>query len=211
MIDPGQLQALGTAAAAADKALGRFPLVAAALDQGLAAILHFGGVDWLVAQQTVTAASIKAKMDQKLAAIPENRRTEASAAVVLPLLEEALNENRDELQDLWAALLANTMVDGGRRVRREYFAIVRAMEPEDAHVLRLWGDVPRIVVNGDPAQQEIQSHLGRLGIDADSYLVAARNLDRLGCIYPVGPDSGLVYVQGLTAFGRGFLRACRVE
>jgi Abortive infection alpha len=206
MVDPGQVQAVGNALEAADKALGRFPQLTLALDEGLAAILRLGGVDWLRAQQTVNAAALRVKVDQKLSAIADARRTEASASVILSLLADALDEHRDELQDLWAALLANTMVDGGSRVRREYFAILRAMEPEDAHVLRLWGVEGS---NGQTARDSVQHKASSMGIDIETYAVATRTLIRLGCLRPTEPSDGAP-VAGLAPLGRGFLRACRV-
>ena len=63
---------------------------------------------------------------------------EPSPSIVLPILEGAVNEGREELADLWAKLL-EASIDPSRanKVRREFIEIVKSMEPLDARVLPL--------------------------------------------------------------------------
>lgn len=65
---------------------------------------------------------------------------EPSVSVVLPMLQTAADEAREELQDLWAALLANAMQKKGASVRRVYFDLVRRFEPADAVLLSVVTD-----------------------------------------------------------------------
>jgi hypothetical protein len=55
-----------------------------------------------------------AKLVEELAKVSNERRTEPSLSVILPIVEAARDESREEIQDLWVALLANAMLDGGR-------------------------------------------------------------------------------------------------
>jgi hypothetical protein len=84
-----------------------------------AATLRLVGGDWVEEQQKRNLARMQAKTARILDGIDEARLTAPSPSVVKPLLEAAADESREELQDLWAALLANAMVDGGKRVRRD--------------------------------------------------------------------------------------------
>jgi len=100
--------------------------------------------DWLEHKRRRHLALLEANTARILEGIAEERLTEPSPSVVIPLLQAAVDEGRPELQALWAALLANAMLDGGRRVRRDYFDAVRQMEPSDALVLDLMGRNTRL-------------------------------------------------------------------
>ena len=91
--------------------------------------------DWLDHKRRRHLAVLEANTAHILEGIAADRLTEPSPSVLIPLLQAAVDEGRPELQALWAALLANAMVDGGRKVRRDFFDAVKAMEPADALVL----------------------------------------------------------------------------
>jgi hypothetical protein len=56
--------------------------------------------------------------------------------IAIPLLEAAQGEPREELQDLWARLLANAMDPSrSRNVRPEFIRLVQKLEPIDARML----------------------------------------------------------------------------
>jgi hypothetical protein len=66
--------------------------------------------------------------------------------IAIPLFEEAQRETRDEIQDLYAALLANAMDERfSDDVRPEFIQIVKNLQPTDALVLRVasGGTTPR--------------------------------------------------------------------
>ena len=75
-----------------------------------------GGGDWVHEQRRRNIGKMTAKTQRMLEDVAPDRITEPSVSVVIPLLQAAADEGREELQDLWAALLANAMVDGGKRV-----------------------------------------------------------------------------------------------
>ena len=140
--------------------------------------------------------------------------------MLIPLLEAAVDESREELQALWAALLANAMVDGGRRVRRDYFEAVRQMEPLDAVVLDIVSRRPNAGV--DPSADVAMTQVTAQGwqtdtqfileerrqrsISDDDFAIAKEKLARLSCIsnWPEPQRT-----PALTAFGRGLLMACK--
>jgi hypothetical protein len=69
----------------------------------------------------------KAKAKNKARGVADTERV--SLVIALPLLEAAAEESREELQDLWARLLAAAM-DPGRsgQVRRVFIEIVKQMD-----------------------------------------------------------------------------------
>jgi Abortive infection alpha len=102
-------------------------------------LIGIAGGDWLHQKRRRNLAKIEAETEKLLEGVALERISEPSVSVVVPLLEAAADEAREELQNLWAALLAKAMIDGGKRVRRAFFEIVRRMEPTDAIVLHLIG------------------------------------------------------------------------
>lgn len=97
------------------------------------------GGDWLHHVRTRIAAGLA----QKTTRILEERgileqTVPVSPSVALPMLEAAQDEAREELQEIWARLLANAM-DPQRcaLVRRPVIGVVRQLEPEDAVALEL--------------------------------------------------------------------------
>jgi hypothetical protein len=124
-------------------------------------------------------------------------------SLALPLLEAAQGETREEIQDLYAALLANAMnPDFTDDVRPEFIETVKALQPFDAKILVLvpelseptgqYQDKARYseVVKRFPGQRPTAI---RLSID---------HLVQLGCI---ANAAGLV---NLTAYGTELLNAC---
>jgi hypothetical protein len=97
-------------------------------------LLGIAGEDWLKEQRKRNLISLQAMTEKKLQnRINAGTLTEPSVSVVLPLLKTAADENRPELQELWAGLLATSFQsDGGQRVRRAYFDTLTQMEPLDA-------------------------------------------------------------------------------
>lgn len=166
------------------------------------------GADWLHEKRRRNRARMEAKTATILDQIDQTRLSEPSPAMVLPLLEASSDEDREELQDLWAALLANAMVDGGRRVRRDYFETVRRMEPMDAVVLDIISRRPNPHTNEMGAVQVDRDFFAwerqHVSMSADDWIISIDKLDRLGC---VKPDRAAV--PSLTAFGRGLLVACK--
>lgn len=214
MISDAQAHAVTAVANATGKAIDLVGGAGAWLDRTVGSIppnlFRVAGGDWLGEVAERNLARMRAKTAHILDGISRERISEPSPSVVLPLLTAAMDESREELQDLWAALLANALVDGGRRVRRDYFDAVRQMEPLDATVLDVvarrpnegTGDSERLRMDMVFIDQERQ----RLGASHDDFAIATGKLVKLDCLTPPGPT---VRPHSLTPFGRGLLGACK--
>jgi hypothetical protein len=124
-----------------------------------------------------------------------------SPALAIPLLRAAYDENRCELQDLWARLLAAAM-DPSRAasVRQSFIAAVAQLDPLDARVL-VWMPSysgPDIVNLADKACKELSA-------GHDEIQISFVNLAKVGCIY----DEARRWQHPiLLPFGRKLLSAC---
>jgi hypothetical protein len=194
----------GEAIRAASGAGGYLADVFGSVPHSLVGVL---GGDWLHEKRRRNLAQLQANTDRLLDAIAAERRTEISGSVFLSLIEACADEGRPELQALWAALLANAMVDGGRKVRRDFFDAVRRMEPADA---RIFDAMSKFVVVDDLArdQDRKMNDLRRLAkeaggsdveVDVSVEALAAMNCFRMDRFRrPM-----------LTPFGSALLAACR--
>ena len=91
------------------------------------------------------------KLEERTERILRERNVEAepiSPALALPLFAAARDETREELQELWARLLAAAM-DPSRRslARREFIEIIKQIEPLDARVLEELRDITGAIPN----------------------------------------------------------------
>ena len=101
-------------------------------------LIGLGGADWLHHKRQRNLATLETETAAHLERIAAERRTEPSPSVLVPLLSAATDESRKELQRLWAAFLANAMIDDGSKVRREFFETLRSLEPQDAFLLQVF-------------------------------------------------------------------------
>jgi hypothetical protein len=156
------------------------------------------------------------KAEQLTEEIQPERHTEPSPSVLIPLVDAASRESRDELQDLWAALLANSMLDGGDRVRRDFIEAVAKFEPIDAAVLKIISGVPNPRgwlefrdLNRAYIVGERRSHCLS---EQDTWEISCRALVDLGCISSApGVGNAAAEYPVLTPFGRQLLRASMVS
>jgi hypothetical protein len=70
--------------------------------------------------------------------ITDNDRQPVPIKIALEAVQHASVEENDEIQDMWARLLAAS-ADPGSKVRVAYMDIIRALDPIDARVLDLLG------------------------------------------------------------------------
>jgi len=96
---------------------------------------YYGG-DYLHEQRRLNAAKLRQETDDELRrrGIGPDRPA-PSMMVAVPLIETAVNENREELLKLWSMLLANLIDPKGPKVRQAFIETVRHLEPLDAHLL----------------------------------------------------------------------------
>jgi hypothetical protein len=164
--------------------------------------------DRLKHRRIENAAVLEERTRAKLAGIDPSRLSDPSPSVFIPLLTAAADEERESLRTLWASLLANAAIDGGGKVRREFFETLRQMEPIDAVVLE--------VLQGNPGADQA-------GNNATAIDIAVRNRPG-GALPPVfDVQISLEALQNLrcalsaptkwviSPYGRAFLRACTVE
>ena len=172
-------------------------------------LIGIAGGDWLHQKRERCLAEMLAKTARLLENIALERRTEPTPAFVQPLLQYAKDESRDVLQDLWAALLANALVDNGARVRRDFFDAVAKMEPNDARLLEAYERLPRAQTMTDmqDRQNALIAEIARLKLDPIDISISAKSLQQLGCLV-THPLVGSTFK--ISDFGIGLLRAVHV-
>src|SRR5579863_1754543 len=94
------------------------------------------GGDWLSEKRARNRAKLKAKTEEILKARGAKLDNDLSPSIIAPLLSTAQDEGQEELQNLWAKLLASAM-DPKRRegYRREFVQVAKDLEPLDVLVL----------------------------------------------------------------------------
>jgi Abortive infection alpha len=117
--------------------------------------------------------------------------------VTLPILNAAADENSEELQDLWARLLAAAMnPTRSKQVRIGFAEALRKLDPLDALVLK-WMSLHGNIVDAATKNRAAEE----LGVTRDEVEVSLMNLQKVGFAFEMNPP-----VTALTAFGREFLR-----
>lgn len=123
---------------------------------------------------------------------------EVAEQIAIPLLEAAQGEPREEMQELWARLLANAM-DPKRRddVRPIFIATLKDFHPTDAIVLSVLNKhwpTDRVTANTVAEFADMRPPAVKVSL---SQLASLRCLDEGGNTY------------AMTDFGREFLLACQ--
>jgi Abortive infection alpha len=144
--------------------------------------------------------AITRKTRQILKARHLSETAEVAEQIAIPLLEAAKFEPRDEMQDLWAQLLANAM-DPSRRddVRPEFIRTLKELHPTDALVLQWLGD------NRDKGWLSADAITTSLSIRRSSLVVTMRNLEKESCA-----QSNVNQTYRLSDFGMELLMAVRL-
>jgi hypothetical protein len=199
-ISDEQSKAIQEALKALQKAGGALRQIFGTVPEDLVGYL---GVDWLKVRRTENIAEILEKAQARLNARKASIE-QPSISVTLPLLIASAAESRDELQEIWARLMA-AAADPSRAkaFRYQFIEVAKQMDPLDATVLQAAMQLPanpgRVVGTAEEALSK------QLQVRRDEVEVSLGNLVRLGLSYPVvespSPD---VYVS---TFGREFLRA----
>ncbi|WP_207536944.1 Abi-alpha family protein [Sabulicella rubraurantiaca] len=164
-------------------------------------LLGVAGGDWLHYRRRMNLLQLELKTEVLREKLNENRLIEPSPSILLPLLQHAANESRDELQDLWAALLISAMhPEAYRRVRRSFFETLMKMEPLDALVF------DKIIRSKTPAVNKgarkfLEEELGIRQTEVQLSMAALSNLGLL-----TGDQFSYV-----SPYGYEFWRACNPE
>jgi hypothetical protein len=176
-------------------------------------VAYLGG-DWLRVRRWENLVKHFERARQRLAEWHVTETRPASLSVALPILRGAADEDRDELVDLWARLLANAMDPKLNSVRQWFIDAVRKMDPVDAIVLRfIHGSNIAVVhvgrapdfVNQTTGVENIAVEMGRRNDEIEASLRHLKDLlfldDKVG-----NPGWYLV-----NATAREFLQACYPE
>lgn len=126
----------------------------------------------------------------------------ASPSLAIPLMQAACDESREELQEIWAQLLATAM-DPARAntVRRSFIDTVKQMDPLDALVLKMRHESKQELFGANP-----QNYIaGQLKIPQEEVEVSVQNLIRLNCVYRIHETGTNFHV---TAYGKLLMKAC---
>src|ERR1700722_2544443 len=139
--------------------------------------------------------------------VGSERITEPNPAILIPLLQSAADESEPELQAMWAALLANAMLDGGLQVRPDYIEVLRKLAPLDVLMLE------RLALQGaidEPTDED--------------EIISAEALVGRNCVvrFSTPRDEYHYYDEShqehyykskyyLTPFGRGLVAACTMD
>jgi abortive infection alpha-like protein len=124
----------------------------------------------------------------------------ASPLLFIAICEAALDEDRPELQDLWARLLA-AAVDAARvnRIRANFIEIVKQMEPLDALVLTKLA--PQLA---QPVRYTIAQLLGKSSDEVEVAMINLAHLNLIGGQLREPVETG---IASLTSTGRELLKA----
>jgi len=103
------------------------------------------GGDWLKVRRIENVARIVYKAMERMKARGVKPNEPASLSLSLPIIVAAADESRDELQDLWARLLAAAAdPNRSKSFRLAFIEAAKKMDPLDAAVLRSAQDLGRV-------------------------------------------------------------------
>jgi hypothetical protein len=150
--------------------------------------------------RTTIASQYDALLDKILKRRGVTETQPVSPSVTPPLIRAAYDEGRPELQELWAALIADAMdPKRAERVRISFIDSLKKMDRLDALVLRLRFDNP-----SDLSPTALQYIMSRANQTEDEMIISIENLKSLNCV---------VWLEGLskfllTPYGKALARAC---
>jgi hypothetical protein len=123
-------------------------------------------------------------------------KPDASPSLAIPIMVAAADESRDELQEIWAALLA-TAADPtrNRAFRLRFIEIAKQLDPFDVAVLTT------ISARGGVMNPPVRQALVDRGLNGDEIQISVNNLAELGLF---GNPGGTYMIIPL---GKEFLKA----
>lgn len=157
------------------------------------------GGDYLKVRRAENLARIIEKARKRLEQGGTKDTEPPPLSLALPIFEAAADEDRDELQEIWAGLLAATAdPKRARSFRNKFIDIAKKLDPVDAGMLK------EISAAGGQVTQAARGNAkSHLGIGDDEVSVSIKNLLDLELL---GQPSGTILLFPL---GKEFLRALR--
>lgn len=162
-------------------------------------IAYLGG-DWLRFRRAENIAMMMKRTQDRLKECGVTDPEPASLTLALPILRGAADENREELQNLWARLMAAALDPlKSSRVRQGFAEVISKMDPADALVLSFMKDKRLNEYHYDGGQQH-KEYAFDLKITPDEFEASIWTLQKLELIALKGN------FHTLTAFARELLR-----
>jgi hypothetical protein len=153
------------------------------------------GGDYLKVKRAENLARMLEKAKKRL---ESNRvqQADASPSLAIPIMVAAADESRDELQEIWAALLA-AAADPSRNkaFRLRFIEIAKRLDPLDVSVLNI------VSARGDVLNPPTQQAMIDFGLSGYEIQISVNNLAELGLL---GNPGGTYMIMPL---GKEFLRA----
>jgi hypothetical protein len=164
--------------------------------------------DWLIHKRVRRWSELQAEtkriLDERNVKEPYE---DISPSIALPLIEAALDEDRDGLKELWAKLLAAAMDPARKnRVRLSFVATLKQMDPLDARILEaLYGAYPAGFGENRNGRDVLSQNLS---VSLDEVLVSFSNLENLNCV-GFGAGQGPKISPTISPTGRLLIEALR--
>lgn len=133
-------------------------------------IIGYLGGDWLRFRRAKNIAEMMNKAKKKLESWGIEDSEPASLTVAIPILQGAADESREEIQDLWARLLAAAMTPSrARYIRQGFTEVIKKMDPLDALIL---------LEQGSEKTTDLAQTLKQLNVSSDQYIISLKKLAR---------------------------------
>jgi Abortive infection alpha len=157
------------------------------------------GGDYLKVRRAENLSRVFEKAKERLEQSGNKKAVAPSLSLLLPIVAAAADEDRDELQDIWAALLA-TAADPNRTkaFRLKFIEIAKELDPLDAGVLR-----EILGAGGQTGEAMRGSAIAKFGVTADEVQISIQNLVAVELL--AAPNATPL----LAPLGREFLKATR--
>jgi len=165
-------------------------------------LVGYLGGDWLLEHRVRNAERLRAETEQIRRRRGTQETADISPSVAIPLVQAAIDEDREGLRELWAKLLANAMdPERTHLVRPTLINLLKKLDPLDARALQQMAEAPM----GPPG--DIADALSkRLGISRDEAFFSIEHLYELGCLdhspsnfpFPRVSAKGRLLIQSVT-------------
>jgi hypothetical protein len=160
--------------------------------------------DWLEERRIRRAEQLRADTEEVRRQRGTTERIDVSPSIAIPLIQAAIDEDRDVLRDLWAKLLASA-TDPARAhlVRRSMIDLLKQLDPLDALVLQQLtsGRIGGMIAPGSELAQVLS---GLLQTTRDEAHLSLEHLHELDCLMHSPNDTPF---PALTVKARLLLRA----
>jgi Abortive infection alpha len=149
----------------------------------------------------------------RLATMEIKETKPATLSIALPILQGAADEDREELVDLWARLLASAMDATKDNVRYSFISAVKDMDPPDAKIMHYMysekvGRIRRAGSGHDKKDTSVELISREVKYRDDDVEVSLEHLEALGFLGTAPNDK---HVWFPNARFRAFMRACYPE